>query len=67
MRKPVETAVLFVIMCFGIVMMSTTDASENEPVELAGYGKSRLTAACPDEGELSPMQNSTGFSWPEAR
>ena len=53
MRKPVETAILFVIICAGLYTMKIAGDEPQAAAELTGYGKTRLTTDCPDESASS--------------
>ncbi len=66
MRKPVETAALFVIICAGLYMMTIAGDEPQAAAELTAYGKTRLTVNCPDESASASQNHMTSFSWPEA-
>ena len=66
MRKPVETAILFVIICAGLYTMKIAGDDPQAEAELTGYGKTRLTVNCPDESGSASQNHMTSFNWPEA-
>lgn len=66
MRKPVETAILFVIICAGLYTMKIAGDEPQAEAELTGYGKTRLTVNCSDESASASQDSVTSFSWPEA-
>lgn len=66
MRKPVETVILFVIICAGLYIMKIAGEEPQATAELTGYGKTRLTVNCADESAAASQNQMTSFSWPEA-